>query len=367
MKNTIGNNLTLTLFGESHGEAIGCVLDGMPAGVRVDMDYINAMMDLRKPKGTISTSRVEADEVKIVSGVFEGYTTGTPICILIENHNTRSKDYSSLLNTPRPGHADYTASLRYNGFQDYRGGGHFSGRLTAPIVAAGAIVRKMLEEKDIVIGSHIASVGNVNDDELVADKAMLDKLNERYFAVVNEDKGALMQEVIEEARKACDSVGGCIEPMVLGFPGGIGEPAFDSLESKLSHGLFSIPAVKGVSFGDGFDLTYMKGSEANDAFGYEDGKVVTLTNHNGGINGGISNGMPLKMKVAIKPTPSIAQTQQSVDLKKGENTELNITGRHDPCIVHRARVVIDAMVALVLADCLVGHSGYAYFGEKVKK
>ncbi len=360
MKNTFGNNITITLFGESHGPAIGCVLDGIAPGIKVDEDYIDSLMDLRRPKGKISTSRHEADKAKILSGVFNGFTTGTPISIIIANANTHSGDYAGLNVIPRPGHADYTAGLKYHGFQDYRGGGHFSGRITAPIVAAGAIILSALNNKGIYIGTHISSLGDIKDRDFVNYLSDIEGLYDKDFPTLDEETADKMRSCIEAAAAEGDSVGGILKTAVIGVPGGIGEPWFDSVESMLSHALFSIPAVKGVQFGKGFDLANMKGSEANDPYRISGDKVVTATNNNGGINGGISNGMPVEFSTVIKPTPSIYKQQDSVDLDKRSNTKLFIEGRHDPAIIHRARIVVDAMTAITIADLLVTHFGTDY-------
>lgn len=368
MRNTFGNNLTITLFGESHGEAVGVTIDGLSSGIRIDMDFLNSMMDKRKPKGTISTARKESDTPRIISGVFNGYTTGTPLTIIINNENTVSKDYESTKDLARPSHADYSADKRYLGYQDYRGGGHFSGRLTAPIVAAGAICMMQLETKGIKIASHIKRIGNIEDDNFNFDNidAEIDKLNSQYFAVLKEESGQLMEQIIEDARRNCDSIGGVIETVVSGFPEGIGEPYFDSVESIISHGLFSIGGIKAVEFGDGIQMSQMNASKANDAFRIKDGKVVTLTNHNGGINGGISNGMPITVRSYIKPTPSIARIQDTINFKTMENETIEIKGRHDPCIVHRIRVVIDSMIAIALCDLLMTRNTSLSFNEVVK-
>ncbi len=360
MKNTFGNNLTLTLFGESHGEAIGCVLDGMAPGIKVDRAYIDRMLTLRKPKGRISTSRHEPDNYRILSGVYEDHTTGTPICIMIENSDFRSGDYAALNVIPRPGHADLTAGYKYHGYQDYRGGGHFSGRITAPIVAAGAITMQALESKDIYIGTHIASMGDIKDRDFTDYISDIESLYDRDFPVLDEAVGDKMRSYIEQAASEGDSVGGILRTAVIGCPAGIGEPWFDSMESMLSHAIFSIPAVKGVSFGDGFDLSKMRGSMANDPYRMSGERVITTTNHNGGINGGITNGMPIEFSTVIKPTPSIYKEQDSVNIKENANTTLKIEGRHDPAIIHRARIVVDAMTALTVADMLITHYGTDY-------
>ena len=363
MKNTFGNSIALTLFGESHGEAIGAVLDGLAPGIRIDNEYIAKRLSLRRPSGKISTARVEADEYKIVSGVFNGYTTGTPLTVIIPNTNTQSKAYTPEI--PRPGHADYTAECKYHGFQDYRGGGHFSGRLTAPIVAAGAILSLALMQKGIYIGTHIASLHSERDrgfgDDILSD---INALSEMNFPVLDSDAAGRMREIAEEAAADGDSVGGILETAVVGCPAGVGEPWFDTVEGMLSHALFSIPAVKGVEFGEGFGLASLKGSEANDQFRYVDGRIVTETNRNGGINGGITNGMPITFRCAVKPTPSIYKPQNSVDLKTEENVTLEIKGRHDPAIIHRARIVVDSITAFVIADMLATRYGTDWLAVK---
>ncbi len=340
MKNIFGNNLSVTLFGESHGPAIGAVLDGLAPGIAVDEEFIRAQLAKRRPAGKISTARVEQDEFSILSGVFNGFTTGTPLCITIPNTAQKSKDYSKTRSLARPGHADYTAYCKYHGFEDYRGGGHFSGRITAALVAAGAILISALEKKGIKIDTRIARCGGVEGDV------------------------EAIRAAIEKAAAEGDSVGGILETVICGVPAGLGEPWFDSLESLLSHGLFSIPAVKGVSFGDGFGMVDLKGSEANDPFAMDGEQIVTTKNSNGGINGGISNGMPLLIQTAIKPTPSIYKTQKTVDFIENKDGELQIEGRHDPCIVHRAGVVVDSVCALVIADLLSGRFGTDYLGEQ---
>lgn len=352
MKNTFGNSVAITLFGESHGDEIGAVIDGLPAGLKIDEEFITHQLDLRRPVGKISTPRSENDKFRIVSGSFNGKTTGTPLCIVIPNENTRSRDYSESYGKARPGHADYTAYLKYNGNEDYRGGGHFSGRVTAGLVAAGAIAISALSAKGIKIGTHIYKCGGISDDEFSDLSSDIDALGEKSFAVLNETKGAEMVKRIETAAADGDSVGGILETAVIGMPKGVGEPWFDTLESVLSHALFSIPAVKGVEFGVGFACADMTGSLMNDEFAVNNGAIITETNNNGGINGGITNGMPLVFRCAVKPTPSISKQQKTVDFLKNENTQLSVSGRHDPCIVHRARVVADSVTALVLCDML---------------
>ena len=359
MKNTFGNNITLTLFGESHGEAIGAVLDGLAPGIRIDTELIRSQLALRRPSGSISTARVEADEFRIVSGAFEGCTTGTPLCILIPNTNTHSKDYSRTKDLARPGHADLAAKCKYHGFQDYRGGGHFSGRITAALVAACAILIGALRDKGMFIGTHIASLADIKDREFdtACLKRDIDELCGTEFAVLDSEVGEKMKKAIVEAKQDGDSLGGVLETAIVGVPAGVGEPWFDSVESMISHAMFSVPAIKGVEFGDGFGMASMRGSEANDAMRMDGDRVVTLTNHNGGINGGITNGMPMIFRCAVKPTPSIFKEQMTVDMLNGENVTLSLEGRHDPAVVHRARVVVDSMAAFVIADMLTGRFG----------
>ena len=357
MKNVLGTNLTLTLYGESHGAAVGAVLDGLAPGLPVEEDYIRAQLSLRRPVGDISTPRQEPDRFVIDSGVYRGKTTGTPLSIRIPNENVRSEDYSAMEHIARPGHADYTGYVKYRGCNDPRGGGHFSGRVTAALVAAGAIVRYGLEQKGIVIATHIARLGGIDDRKFADWSADAAVLNRRPFAVLDEMAGERMQTCIRDARAAGDSVGGVLETVALGVPAGVGEPWFSSVESVLSAALFAIPAVKGVEFGDGFALCDRRGSEANDSLRVAGERVVTVTNHNGGINGGITNGMPVTFRTAVKPTPTIGRAQDTVDFVAGADTSLQGKGRHDPCIVHRARVVVDNVTALVLADLLAGRYG----------
>lgn len=357
MKNTFGNSVSLTLFGESHGEYIGAVLDGLAPGIRVDEAFIAAQLDKRRPAGKISTARREQDEFRIVSGVFEGTTTGTPLTILIPNTAQHSKDYSATRPLARPGHADYTAYAKYHGYEDYRGGGHFSGRVTAAIVAAGALLISALADKGIEIGTHIRSCGGVEDrafDDIAAD---ISALNNMDFAVLDVQKAAEMKAEIEAAAADGDSVGGVLETAVIGMPAGVGEPWFDTVEGVISHALFSVPAVKGVQFGDAFEMVNGKGSDYNDSFYISDKEIKTATNHNGGVNGGITNGMPIIFRCAVKPTPSIFKAQDTVDFIKGENSVLELKGRHDPAIIHRARVVVDSVTALAAADLLAMRYG----------
>ena len=358
MKNTFGQSISVTLFGESHGQEIGAVIDGIAPGIKINDEYIKNCLDLRRPYGKISTGRHELDKCRIVSGVFNGYTTGTPIAILIQNTNTRSADYSALKDTPRPGHADYTAECKYHGFQDYRGGGHFSGRITAPLVAAGAIIRSALLGKGIKIGTHISMLRGIADRAI--EEGDLDTLNNKLFPVLDESAEAEMVKTIEGAAAIGDSVGGVLETMVTGIPSGVGEPFFDSVEGQLSHILFSVPGIKGVEFGAGFGITDMLGSEANDPFTVQCGQVKTKTNNNGGINGGITNGMPIVFRCAVKPTPSIYKVQDTVSLSQMSDKKLAVEGRHDPAIIHRVRAVIDAVTAIAVADMLAARFGTDY-------
>lgn len=362
MKNSFGNNIQVTLFGESHGDAIGVVIDGLAAGLALDLAYVRKRMEQRQARGRISTQRHEPDAFRIVSGWFEGHTTGTPLTILIENTNTRSSDYERTRYRLRPSHADYTAFAKYGGFQDFRGGGHFSGRLTAPIVAAGAIAQQLLEQNDIYIGSHILCCHEESDipfsNEEPSLKQQICQLNEQTFPVLDPTCAKRIHAVMEAAAKDGDSVGGIIETAVVGFPAGIGEPFFDSIESVLSHLLFSVPAVKGVQFGLGFAFASYYGSQVNDAFCVQDGQIKTATNHNGGINGGISNGMPIRFQCVVKPTASIFKEQDTVDYQTKQPVKLQIHGRHDPAILHRARVVIDSVTALGLLDLFCTSKAY---------
>ena len=364
MKNSFGNSLVITLFGESHGEYIGAVIDGLAPGIKINHEYIKNKLALRRPSGKISTARVEADEYEIASGVFNGFTTGTPLCLLIKNTNKRSSDYGEMFDIPRPGHADFTARAKYHGFEDHRGGGHFSGRITAALVAVGGILGAALEDKGIFIGSHITELHGAFDrpfDDIEADIRLV---NQKQFPTFTDSAEESMKKEIEKAASLGDSVGGILESGIIGLPEGLGEPWFDSMESMLSHGLFSIPGVKGVEFGLGFAFADVYGSEGNDSFTVSEGKVITESNNNGGINGGITNGMPVIFRTAIKPTPSIFKEQGSVSLSKMENTPLKLNGRHDPAIIHRARAVVDAMAAIVIADMLTVRYGTDYLATR---
>ena len=351
MKNTFGNSITITIFGESHGEAVGCVVDGMAPGVEVDEKRIEDILSRRRPQGLTDTARREPDRFKIVSGVFEGHTTGTPICILIPNEDKHSSDYER--GPARPSHADLSAFQKYHGFEDYRGGGHFSGRITAALTAAGGIFIPALERLGIEVGSHIAECCGISDKSFSFDPSdEIRMLKTKAFPVIDDEKGNEMIKTIEAAREDSDSVGGVIATAVTGVPAGVGEPWFDSLEGEISHAVFSLGGVKGIEFGLGFKSTGLRGSVFNDPIRMKDGKAVTLTNNNGGINGGISNGMPILFNTAVKPTPSVARPQQTVDVLKNEECELLIKGRHDPAIIRRICPVIDCVTAFVTADML---------------
>ncbi|MBR4039974.1 MAG: chorismate synthase [Clostridia bacterium] len=360
MRGSFGQHFRLTIFGESHGDAIGMVIDGIPAGTPLDEAAIARDMARRAPGlDPTATSRKEPDRVRIVSGLFEGRATGTPLCGLIENTNTRSGDYAQLRAKMRPGHADYAGHVKYGGYNDPRGGGHFSGRITAPLVFAGAVARQLLAAKGIAIGAHIAAIGDIADDPLdpVCIRAdALIRLQQSRFPLLNPAKEAPMRAAVEAAKADLDSVGGVIECAAVGVPAGIGSPFFGSVESVVSQLLFSVPAVKAVEFGDGMAIAQKRASDANDAMHYENGCVTCLTNHNGGVTGGITNGMPIVLRAAVKPTPSIARVQQTVDLMTAENTTLSIAGRHDPCIVPRAVVVIESALAIALCELMMDNA-----------
>lgn len=343
-----------TIFGESHGPAIGVTLTGVPAGLELDWAAIEKDMARRAPgKSPLATARKEADQVQVLSGVFEGKTTGSPLCAMIANTDTRSADYSKTRDLARPGHADYPAHVRYQGFNDYRGGGHFSGRLTAPLVFAGAIAKQILAQRGITVGAHISSIYGVNDEAL-EDWDTLKGVADKAFPVLNDEKGAEMQEAILEAKEDQDSVGGSIECGVFGLPAGYGSPDFgENAEGIFSQYLFAVPAVKAVAFGAGTAFSLMRGSEANDPlYVDEQGHVGAEQNCAGGINGGITNGMPLVFEVTMRPTPSIARTQFTIDMNRMENAELELQGRHDPCVVPRAVPVIEAAAALAACQLL---------------
>lgn len=360
MKNTIGTNLTVTIFGESHGDAIGAVIDGITPGLCVNEDNIRRRLVKRMGDPEISTKRREPDNFKIVSGVFEGKTTGTPLAIIIPNESVRSRDYSELASVARPGHADYTAQLKYHGFQDYRGGGHFSGRITAAIVAAGSILLDALNAKGIYIGTHILECGGVSDRKFESFPEDVISSEEMEFSVLDKAAAESIRAAVKNAAAQLDSVGGIAETAVCNAPAGVGEPWFGSVESVLSQAMFSIPAVKGIEFGAGFAFAKMTGSQANDAFYMDNGSVRTKTNNNAGINGGITNGEPIIFRTAVKPTPSIFKAQQTVNFKTEKDTVLELKGRHDPAIIGRFPVVADCVTAIAVADMLVGRFGTDY-------
>lgn len=338
-----GNVLKLTVFGQSHSEAIGGVLSGLPCGYEIDLAELQAFADRRRATDELSTARREKDEIKILSGLFGGRTCGSPVAFEIKNGDVRSADYEKLVDCPRPSHADYTAKVKYGGFGDYRGGGHFSGRLTAPLCVAGGIAKQVLENFGIKIGAHVIRIKD-------AVSAPYDPVNP---ALGGETVTEEMKEIILSAKKSGDSVGGVIECSITGLPAGIGEPNFDGMESSISRLVFAVPAVKGIEFGNGFAAAELFGSENNDAFTLSNGKVVTKTNNSGGINGGITNGMPLLFRAAVKPTPSINKPQLTFDFASGEERELIIGGRHDPCVALRAVPAIESAAAIACLDMLL--------------
>ncbi len=352
-----GNHLHLQIFGQSHSACMGAVLDGFPAGIKIDEEDLSAFMERRAPgRNAFSTQRKEADHVEFCSGVVGGVTTGAPICAIIRNEDTRSGDYEQLRNIPRPSHADFPAFVKYGADRDYRGGGEFSGRLTAPLCAAGFLCIQVLQQKGIQIGAHIASIGSVPDDRfdpVELSEARLHEAAAKAFPVLNDKQGAQMQTVISSAREDADSIGGSIECAIIGIPAGCGEPSFGSIEGRLSLAMFAIPAIKGVEFGSGFAGCEKRGSKNNDPYRTDGERVFTLTNHAGGILGGISTGMPILFRVAVKPTASIGKEQDSVSLSEMRNVRLKIVGRHDPCIVQRAVPVVEAAAALAILDMLL--------------
>ena len=360
MSGVWGSNVKISIFGESHGNAIGINIDGLPSGFEIDMEKVRLEMERRAPgKNELSTARKEADLPEILSGFFEGKTTGTPLCAIIRNGDTRSKDYSKTKDFMRPGHADYTGYERYKGFNDYRGGGHFSGRITAPLVFAGAICKQILEEKGIFIGAHISSIKDIKDEsfnEINISKEELEDLRKLELPLINKSLEDRIRHTIMQAKYDGNSVGGTIECAVIGIDSGVGNPFFDSVESTLAHLMFSIPAIKGVEFGKGFDITKLYGSEANDEYYYDGDLVKTKTNNNGGVLGGISNGMPILFKVAVKPTASILKEQNTIDIKEKKDAKFRIEGRHDPCIVQRALPVVEAVTAIGILDLIKGRN-----------
>lgn len=348
------------IFGESHGPAIGVTLSGVPAGIELDLEEIAFEMGRRAPgRNQLSTARKEADRPEIISGVFEGRTTGTPLCALIANNDQHSRDYAKTKDLARPGHADFTGYMRYEGYNDYRGGGHFSGRLTAPLVFAGAVAKQILLNEGVRVGAHIKSIAGIEDNGSFLDlQDMLDarklvEIARKPFPVMDDQRGVQMQEAILQAKNNLNSVGGVIECAVLGLPAGLGAPDYgENVEGIVAQQMFAIPAVKGIGFGAGFDLAKMEGSQANDPLYMKGFDVRTKTNYNGGVNGGITNGMPVVFQVAIRPTPSIAREQDTINLNTMEDAKISIEGRHDPCIVHRAVPVVEAAAALAVCELL---------------
>ena len=355
-----GNNLELSIFGESHGRAIGVTINGLPPGLVIDMETVLVEMARRAPgRNELTTPRKEKDEPDIVSGFLDGKTTGSPLTALIWNTNTRSKDYSQMKRLMRPGQADYPGKMRYDGYNDYRGSGHFSGRITAPLVFAGAIAQQWLEQKGVTIGSHVKSIGNVEDEYFEEqNNVTIDQVNQMkqdQLPLFNDTKRKEMEQVIVDAKEDKDSVGGIVETFVLGVDAGYGNPFFDSVESTIAHLVFAVPATKGVEFGAGFEITRMLGSEANDGYYYdENDQIKTRTNNNGGILGGITYGMPIVFRTAIKPPASIEKKQETIDIESEESADLEVHGRHDPCIVPRVLPVLEAITAIGLMDLMLG-------------
>ena len=349
MSSSYGENLRVHIFGESHGPAVGVTVEGIPAGEAVDLAELQRFLDRRAPgRNAWSTPRKEADVPEFLSGLREGKTCGTPLTAILKSANTRSGDYDALRDVPRPGHADYTAWVKYGESRDSRGGGHFSGRLTAPLCVAGGICLQLLAREGITIISRVAAIGGVRDEgELTASTA------EKAFPTVSDSAGEAMRFAIAAARAEGDSLGGVIECAVLGLPAGLGDPMFDGMENRIAAAVFGVPAVKGIEFGAGFTAAGLRGSENNDAFSVENGRIITESNHCGGILGGITDGMPLTFRAAVKPTPSIARPQRSVDLNTGEIVPLTVTGRHDPCIVPRAVPCLEAAAAIAVYDALL--------------
>ena len=356
MSSEFGNLLKVSVFGQSHGKAIGVVVDGLPAGEAIDLEELDRFLDRRRTgKNRLSTARKESDVPVFLSGLENGVTCGAPLCAVIENSDQHSSDYRELRDKPRPGHADYTAYVKWKGQADMRGGGHFSGRLTAPLCVAGGIAKQILARRGGYVGAHLWSVGTERDTPfpLRPTRELFESVAAKPFPVLDDQAGERMQSLILEARQAQDSVGGVIECAATGMPAGLGDPMFGGVENRLASALFGIPAVKGVEFGDGFAAARAHGSENNDPFIMEGGRVAAETNHAGGILGGITSGMPIVLRTAMKPTPSIARPQRTVSLSAGADTELVIHGRHDPCIAHRAVPVVEAVTAAVLLDLLL--------------
>ncbi|MCD7774196.1 MAG: chorismate synthase [Clostridiales bacterium] len=353
MSSMTGKNIKISVFGQSHSAAIGVVIDGLPAGYIVDFERVNAFMARRAPgQNVLSTPRKEADLPKVLSGIAGGATCGAPLCAVIRNGNTRSGDYSNIKDCPRPSHADYAAFVKYNGANDVAGGGHFSGRLTAPLCFAGAVCIQLLEKKGIFVKSHIYSIADEKDTPFDLVNITEEDISSKDFPVIDGEAGKRMAAKILEARSHADSVGGIIECAVTGVPAGVGDPMFDGIENIIAKNIFAIPAVKGIEFGNGFDCTRLRGSENNDPYYIDGNKITTKTNNAGGITGGITTGMPIVFRAAFKPTSSIGREQDSVSLSKMENQKLIVKGRHDPCIVQRAVPVVEAVTAFTILDAL---------------
>lgn len=366
MSSEFGKLLKISVFGQSHGKAIGVNIDGLPAGENIDLDELQRFLDRRRPgKNAVSTARNEADRPIILSGLEDGVTCGFPLCAIIENGDQHSKDYGELADKPRPGHADYAAWVKWSGYADMRGGGHFSGRLTAPLCVAGGIAKQILARRGIFVGAHLDSVGTARDEHfpLHPTRELFEEIAAKPFPVLDDASGARMRDVILAAKNEMDSVGGIIECAAVGLPTGLGDPMFDGVENRLAAALFGIPAVKGVEFGAGFGSAGRRGSENNDCFAVESGKIVSASNRAGGILGGITTGMPVTLRVAVKPTPSIGKTQKTVSLSAMENADLQIHGRHDPCVAHRAVPVVEAVTAAVLLDLLL-EGNHGSFGNQ---
>ena len=354
MSSIMGNKIKISVFGQSHSKAIGVVIDGLPAGKKIDMEKVVAFMERRAPgRNAYSTKRFESDKPEILSGLINDTTCGAPLCMVIYNENQNSADYENIMDTPRPSHADYSAYIKHNGFNDVSGGGHFSGRLTAPLCFAGTVCMQILEDMGVSVQAHILSIKDVKDEKFNPINVENYNIDKKEFSVINDSQGEQMKAEIEKARIQGDSVGGVIECAITGVKAGFGDPMFDGVENMLAKNLFGIPAVKGIEFGNGFEATTLYGSENNDEFCIENGEIKTKTNNAGGINGGITNGMPILFNVAIKPTPSIAKIQDSISLKDKTEKELEIVGRHDPCIVPRAVPVVEAVAAITILDIIL--------------
>lgn len=354
MSSMTGNKIKISVFGQSHSEGIGVVIDSLPAGKKIDLEKVYQFMERRAPgRSILSTQRKEADKPEILSGLVNGVTCGVPLCAVIRNTNTRSADYNNIADTPRPSHADFSGFMRYNGFNDVAGGGHFSGRLTAPLCFAGAVCMQVLEEMGIKIQAHILKIKDVSDESFNPVSVAEMNIGKKPFPVINEKAGEKMRAEIDKARLDCNSVGGIIECAVTGLRAGLGNPMFDGVENMLAKNIFGIPAVKGIEFGNGFGAAGLFGSENNDDFCIENGEIKTVTNNSGGINGGITNGMPIIFRAAFKPTPSIYKEQNSVSIKDKTEKKLKIEGRHDPCIVPRAVPVVEAVTAFTILDMIM--------------